>query len=66
MNADELRAELGSLLHEGMDGALERERNTFDQIAGSRPLVLCGAGGMGSPRFGRSAQIRRRAAGLRR
>jgi FkbM family methyltransferase len=47
MNSAELRTEIERLLEEGMEGALERERNTFDRLVGSRPLVLCGAGGMG-------------------
>jgi FkbM family methyltransferase len=47
MNTAELRAEVANLLREGMDGALERERTTFDRLVGSRPLILCGAGGMG-------------------
>ena len=47
MNTAELRAEVTNLLREGMEGALDRERTAFDRLAGSRAIILCGAGGMG-------------------
>ena len=49
--------ELEDLLREGFSGAVARERNTFDELAGAKdvPLVLFGAGGLG----------RRTVAGLR-
>lgn len=49
MNASELHGEVVNLLGEGMEGALERERTTFDRLAQARSncLVLSGAGGMG-------------------
>ncbi len=44
-----LREDLQNLLREGVAGSKEREKNTFDALAGGkeRSLVLFGAGGLG-------------------
>ena len=47
MTAQDLRAELTTLLSDGPTAAIERERTAFDRIAQGRYIVLFGAGGLG-------------------
>lgn len=41
------RAELEELLSESVESAQHRARSAFDEVAGERPIVLFGAGGLG-------------------